>query len=59
MKLKLRTTEPPARSLPPRLANLRRRSCTWRDGVGPGFATGVTEQMVEYLAGRPRADYCK
>lgn len=59
MKLLLQTTEPRARASVNRSANLRRASCTWRDAVGPGFATGVSERMVKYLAARTPSDYCR
>ena len=59
MKLKLQTTEPRARATANRSTNLRRSSCTWRDAVGPGFATGVSERMVEYLAARTPSDHCR
>lgn len=57
--LRLQTTEPPARAAASRLSGLRRGSCSWRDAVGPGYAVGVSERVVSYLAAGHRSDYCR
>ncbi len=31
--------------------------CVWRDALGPGYAIGPTEQMVDYAALRASSPY--
>ncbi len=57
MKLRLQTTEPPARATVPRLAGVQRHSCAWRDAIGPGFAVGISEKAARALATPYAASY--
>ncbi len=37
--------------------SIDRSSCEWRDAVGPGFATGVSESVVGMVAASTRHRY--
>lgn len=38
---------------------LDRVSCGWRDGIGPGFATGVTQKVADTVSVLGSGRYCR
>ena len=54
--MKTRRPEPTTRL---RLDGLARRSCTWADMLGPGYATGPSSRMIEHVGAAARRGYCR
>jgi hypothetical protein len=41
------------------LSGLDRGSRSWRDAVGPGFATGPSQAVLDAVANTARLGYCR
>ena len=54
-----RPTNPASPGKRPSSTGLDRVSCSWRDAVGPGFATGVSQRVADTLAVLGSGRYCR
>jgi hypothetical protein len=46
-----------SRNVPRR--EIDRASCAWRDAIGPGFVTGVNDQLLKAVASAGASGYCR
>lgn len=40
-------------------SGLERSSCSWKDAIGPGYATGVTQGLAQMMTSLDSERYCR